>query len=96
MSEEFGPTFITVTDEDGQEIELEYIDTLELNGTRYYAFFPAETEDEEEDPDNGLVVLKAIEENGEELFSTLDDDAEMDAVYDAFMEALFNEDDEEE
>ena len=29
MSEEFGPTFITVTDEDGQEIVLELIDDLE-------------------------------------------------------------------
>ena len=32
MSEEFGPTFITVTDEDGQEIVLEFIDALEYNG----------------------------------------------------------------
>ena len=29
MSEEFGPTFITVTDEDGNEIALEFIDALE-------------------------------------------------------------------
>ena len=32
MSEEFGPTFITVTDEDGNEIALEFIDALEYNG----------------------------------------------------------------
>ena len=50
MSEEFGPTFITVTDEDGQEIVLEFIDALEYNGQMYQAFFPAETEGEEEDP----------------------------------------------
>ena len=29
MSEEFGPDFITVTDEDGNEFELEHLDTLE-------------------------------------------------------------------
>ena len=28
MSEEFGPDFITVTDEDGNEFELEHLDTL--------------------------------------------------------------------
>ena len=32
MSEEFGPDFITVTDEDGNEFELEHLDTIEYNG----------------------------------------------------------------
>ena len=40
MSEEFGPDFITVTDEDGNEFELEHLDTLEHEGTIYMAFFP--------------------------------------------------------
>ena len=35
MSEDFGPTFITVTDEDGNEIVLEFIDALEHNGQMY-------------------------------------------------------------
>ena len=93
MSEDFGPTFITVTDEDGQEIVLEFIDALEHNGQLYQAFFPAETEDDEDNPDNGLVLLKVIHEDGEDLLSTLDSDEELDAVYDLFMENLF--DDEE-
>ncbi|BCK85138.1 DUF1292 domain-containing protein [Dysosmobacter sp. NSJ-60] len=93
MSEDFGPTFITVTDEDGQEIVLEFIDALEHNGQLYQAFFPAETEDDEDNPDNGLVILKVIHEDGEDLLSTLDSDEELDAVYDLFMENLF--DDEE-
>ena len=93
MSEDFGPTFITVTDEDGQEIVLELIDALEHNGQLYQAFFPAETEDDEDNPDNGLVILKVIHEDGEDLLSTLDSDEELDAVYDLFMENLF--DDEE-
>ena len=91
MSEDFGPTFITVTDDDGQEIVLEFIDALEYNGQMYQAFFPAETEGEEEDPDNGLVILKTIHENGEDLLSTLDSDEELGAVYDLFMENLFND-----
>ena len=94
MSEDFGPTFITVTDEDGQEIVLEFIDALEHNGQMYQAFFPAETEDDEDNPDNGLVILKVIHEDGEDLFSTLDSDEEIDTVYELFMEQLF--DDEEE
>lgn len=95
MSEDFGPTFITVTDEDGNEIVLEFVDALEYNGQTYQAFFPAETEGEDEDdPDNGLVILKVIHEDGEDLLSTLDSDEEIDAVYDLFIEALFNDEDQ--
>lgn len=93
MSEEFGPTFITVTDEDGQEIVLEFIDALEYNGQMYQAFFPAETEGEEEDPDSGLVILKVLHEDGEDVLSTPDSDEELEAVYNLFMESLFEEED---
>lgn len=96
MSEEFGPTFITVTDEDGKELVLEFVDTLEHNGQTYQAFFPAETEGEnEDDPDNGLVILKVIHENGEDLFSTLDSDEEIDTVYELFMEQLFADEEDD-
>ena len=95
MSEDFGPTFITVTDEDGKEIVLEFVESLEYNGQTYQAFFPAETEGEDEDdPDNGLVILKTIHEDGEDLLSTLDSDEELDAVYDLFMESLFSDEEE--
>ena len=43
MSEDFGPTFITVTDDEGKEIVLEFVDALEHNCQLYQAFFPAET-----------------------------------------------------
>ena len=41
MSEEYGNDFITLTDEDGNEIELEHLDTVEYNGQTYLAFLPA-------------------------------------------------------
>ena len=44
MQEEYGGNFITVTDEDGNEFELEHLDTIEWNGQTYLAFFPAEQE----------------------------------------------------
>ena len=93
MSEDFGPTFITVTDDDGKEIVLEFVDALEHDGQMYQAFFLAETEGEEEDPDTGLVILKVLHEDGEDILSTLDSDEELERVYDLFMENLF--DDEE-
>ena len=97
MSEDFGPNFITLTDEDGNDIELEYVDAIEVDGQTYMAFFP--TVDDEGDEaaaeDFGLVILKSVMENGEELLSTLDSDEEIDAVYNEFMKELFSEDEEE-
>lgn len=103
MSEEYGPDFITLTDEDGNEFELELVDTLEHNGITYHAMFPATPEDEEtgepadeEGEEYGLVIMKAIEEDGEELLSTPDTDEELDEVYQLFMDRFFEESEEDE
>ena len=104
MEDLFGPDFITVTDEDGNDFELELVDTLEHEGVTYYAMFPAVDADEEtgepkdvdaDDEEYGLVIMKAIEENGEELLSTLDSDEELEKVYDLFMERFFAEEDDD-
>lgn len=95
MSDEFGPSFITLTDEDGNDIELEYVDALEHEGQTYMAFFPAvEDEADEESKDYGLVILKSVTENGEELLSTLDDEAELEKIYELFMEQLLADEEE--
>lgn len=99
MGDEFGPDFITVTDEDGNDIELEFVDALEYNGLQYMAFFPADTvgdsgaEGEEQEAE--LVILKVVSENGEEFLSTPDTDQELNEVYDRFMEQLFADEEEE-
>lgn len=100
MSDEYGGNFVSLTDEEGNEIELEHLDTIEYNGAVYMAFFPAEEADEdgqppkEEDEEAGLIILKVVEIDGEEQLATLDDEAELEAVYQQFMEALFEEDEE--
>ena len=97
MSEEYGPNFITLTDEDGNDIELEYVDALEYNGTTYMAFFPtiAEGEEGKEDEEEyGLIILKSEMENGEEMLVTIEDETELDAVYEKFMEQLLEDEEQ--
>lgn len=50
--------------------------------------------DEEAAEEYGLVILKSVMENGEELLSTLDSDEELDKVYDLFMEQILADEDE--
>lgn len=94
MNDEFGPNFVTLTDDEGNDIELEYVDALEHNGTTYIAFFPVveeDSEDEENEEEYGLVILKSQMENGEEFLVTIDDEEEIDKVYDLFMEQILSD-----
>ena len=94
MSEEYGPDFVSVTDDEGNEFELEHLGTLEYKDETYMAFVPADMD--EDDEDFGLILLRVIEQDGEELLADIDDEAELNEVYDKFMEELFAEDDGEE
>ena len=71
------------------------MDALEYEGQTYMAFFPAvEDEADEESEDYGLVILKSVMENSEELLSTLDDEAELEKIYELFMEQLLADEEE--
>ena len=92
MDNEFGSDFITISDEDGNEFELEHLDTIEVDGTMYMAFAPANMD--ESDEDYGMSILKVVPQGEEDILVTIDDEDELEAVYTRFMEQLF--DDEEE
>ena len=94
MSEEYGPDFVSVTDDDGNEFELEHLGTLEHKGNEYMAFVPADMD--EDDEDFGLILLKVIEQDGEQLLADIDDEEELNAVYEQFMEELFADEEDEE
>ncbi len=94
MSEEFGSDFVTMVDDDGQEFELELLDTMDYNGKTYTAFLPADMA--EDDPDYGMIILRAqLDESGEELYESIDDEDELNDVYEHFMVLLFDDEDEE-
>ena len=92
MNNEYGPNFITLTDDDGNNIDLEYVDALEMDGQTYMAFFPVVEEGADEDADEyGLVILKSVMVKGEEMLSTLDSEEEAEKVYELFMEQLMED-----
>ena len=95
MNNEYGPNFITLTDDDGNDIELKYIDALEVDGQTYMAFFPVEEEGADTDGEEfGLVILKSVMVDGEEMLSTLDSEEEAEKVYELFMEQLMEDEEE--
>ena len=81
---EFGDDFITITDEDGQEYELEVLMRVEYRGSEYLGVCPAGAD---EDAELEVSILKVEEEDGEEILSAVLDEAELDAVYAIMLEA---------
>lgn len=90
MADHYGSDFITISDEDGQEYELEVLTELEYNGSTYLAVIPAGLE-EEEAQEFGVAILKSVEEDGEPILCEVDDAQELDAVNTLIMERLYEE-----
>ena len=91
--DQYGSDFITITDEDGQEYELEVLSTLEYNGETYLAVVPAGESLEELQLE--VSILKSVEEDGESILCTIDDEQELEAGYDLLMDSLFEQDEDE-
>lgn len=90
--DQYGSDFLTITDEDGTEYELEVLSTVEYNGETYLAVIPAG--DSQETLQLEVTILKSIEEDGEPILCAIDDEAELQAVYDLIMDSLYEDEDE--
>lgn len=88
MDNNFGSDFMTIVDEDGTEYVLEVLSTLEYNGFTYLAVIPAGSE---EDEDLEVSILKSVEEDGEPILCAIEDEEELQGVYDLMMEEMYEE-----
>lgn len=93
MDNNYGSDFMTIVDEDGTEYELEVLSTLEYNGFTYLAVIPASSDEEE---DLEVSILKSIEEDGEPILCAIEDEEELQGVYDLMMEEMYAEDEDED
>ena len=93
MEDIYGSDFMTIIDEDGTEYELEVLSSLEWQGSTYLAVIPAGL-DEEEDAE--VSILKSVEEDGESILAAIEDDQELETVYEMIMEQLYEEEEEDD
>lgn len=72
---------VVLTDEDGNDVEFEFLDIVEVDDKEYVILLPVE------EMENGEVVIFRIEGEGEdESYIGLDDEAEAEKVFQAFKE----------
>ncbi|HCA55708.1 MAG: DUF1292 domain-containing protein [Acutalibacteraceae bacterium] len=72
---------ITLNDEDGNEVDFEFLDLIEYEGNDYVVLLPVEEDSDE-------VVILQVEEVGEdeESYISIDDEEVMTAVFEIFKE----------
>lgn len=79
--EEEESSIITLTDEDGSEVDFEFLDLIEYEGNEYVVLLPVEEDSDE-------VVILQLEETGddEESYIGVDDEEVLTAVFEIFKE----------
>lgn len=100
MSDEFdlGPDIVSVVDDDGKEHTFEELDRIETDdGSRYVALLPVYDDDIEIlEGDGDVLILKVIEEDGENYLIQIDNDEEFDRIGNIFEDRLIEKYEEEE
>lgn len=91
--EEFD-NIVELTDEDGVTTAFEYQATIELDGAEYVVLMAPE--DDEDDEEGSVVIMKIEEQDGEDVYVSVDDDDVAQKVFDLFLEYLDEEEEGEE
>lgn len=88
---------VELTDEDGVVTKFEYLTTISHEGAEYVVLMVLNEDGSEPEGDDGEVIILEIQqdENGEDMYVTVDDDDISQAVFDKFIEAMDAEDEEE-
>lgn len=91
MSEEFD-NIIILNDEDGKEVQFEFLDLVELDSEEYVVLLPVAEEGEE---DLGEVVILKVEDSEEneeeETYVSVEDEEVLNKVFEMFKEKFKDE-----
>ena len=81
LPEEEEVSILTLTDENGNDVDFEYLDSVEYQGKEYLVLMPAEEDSTE-------VVILEVEPVDEEMenYLSVGDEAILNAVYEIFKE----------
>ena len=74
-------SILTLTDENGQETEFEYLDCIEYEGKEYLILLPLEDEEGE----TVILEVEPVDEENEN-YNAVTDDAVLEAVFNIFKE----------
>lgn len=78
---------LTLNDEEGNEVEFEFLDLIEYDGEEYVILLPVEDEEDAEEPGEVVILkLEDTENEDEESYVSVDDEDILNAVFEKFKE----------
>jgi uncharacterized protein YrzB (UPF0473 family) len=89
--EEYEAQIVVLEDEEGAEHKFEIVDALEHAGQRFVALIPFIEEGEVPEDIEELIILEVIDEDGDDVLVTLEDDDLYDEIFAIFRENLKDE-----
>ena len=94
---EMEDNIIELTDENGETTQFEYLATIEHEDKLYVALMLLEGAADEENEDEGEVLILEIakDENGEDVYVSVEDDAVSEQVFNKFLAMMDEEEDAE-
>lgn len=90
-----GTGVLTFTDEEGNDVKFEILDVVAMDEKEYLVVLPIEGMDLEDEEEGNVLILEIKQEDGEEVYDTVADDAEAEKVFKKFQEQNDILDDEE-
>jgi len=85
-----GNRYITFVDDEGNDVRFEILDVVTLDEKEYLVVLPVD------ETDSGVLILEIKQEDGEEVYDTVTDDAEAERVFNKFQEEYGSDDEEDE
>ncbi len=93
MEDEELTNLVVLNDEEGNEVQFEFLDLIELDSEQYAILLPVE-EDADEESEGEVVILKvedSDEDSEEETYVSVDDEETLNKVFEIFKEKFKDE-----
>lgn len=87
---------VELTDEDGNLVKFEHVDTVEHEGAQYVLLLPVEPLEGMDEDELGVVILQIIEGEDEDEYHGVEDEELLDAIFEKYLAMEAEEDDFEE
>lgn len=84
----FSDNVVTLVDEDGKEVNFEMLDRVNYEGNDYIVLLPIEEMEKGEDEEAEVVILRIEDRDGEEVYVGIEDDEELENVFELFQQHL--------
>lgn len=77
---------VVLNDEDGNEVQFEFLDLVELDDEEYVVLLPITEEGEEDEGEVVILKVEDSEDDEEESYVSVDDEDVLNRVFDIFKE----------